>query len=52
MKAEKKCIFIKILCYTVAPLNGITLGPRRTDSINEMIPLTDTHVDLPNPIRP
>jgi hypothetical protein len=26
-----------------APLNGITLGPRQTDSINRIIPLTDTH---------
>jgi hypothetical protein len=25
-----------------APLKGITLGPRQTDSINRMIPLTDT----------
>jgi hypothetical protein len=26
-----------------APLNGITLGPRQTDYINRMIPLTHTH---------
>ncbi len=26
-----------------APLNRITLGPIQTDSINRMIPLTDTH---------
>jgi hypothetical protein len=43
---------ILIFSCTGAPLNGITLGPRRTDSINRMIPLTDTHVALPNPIRP
>jgi hypothetical protein len=29
-----------------APLKGITLGPRQTDSINRMIPLTDTCVAL------
>jgi hypothetical protein len=29
-----------------APLNGITLGPRQTDSINRMIPLTDTHFSI------
>jgi hypothetical protein len=27
----------------LALLNGITLGPRQTDSVNGMIPLTDTH---------
>ncbi len=27
-----------------SPLNGITLGPRQTDSINRMIPSTDTHL--------
>jgi hypothetical protein len=35
-----------------SPLNGITLGPRRTNSINRMIPLTDTHIALPSPNRP
>jgi hypothetical protein len=29
-----------------APLNRITLGPRQTDSINRMIPLTNTHTLL------
>ncbi len=29
-----------------APLNGITLGPRQTDPINRMIPLTDTHFSI------
>ncbi len=30
----------------LAPLNGITLGPTQTDSINQMIPLpTHTLVD-------
>jgi hypothetical protein len=35
-----------------APLNGITLGPRQTDSINRMIPLTDTHIALLRTNRP
>jgi len=35
-----------------APLNGITLGPRQTDSINRMIPLTDTHIAFPRTNRP
>ncbi len=35
-----------------APLNGITLGPRQTDSINRMIPLTNTHIALLRKNRP
>ncbi len=35
-----------------APLNEITLGPRQTDSINQMIPLTDTHIAFPRTNRP
>jgi uncharacterized membrane protein len=29
-----------------APLNGITLGLGQTDSINQMIPLTDMHFSI------
>jgi hypothetical protein len=40
---------ISIKCVKIiqwAPLNGITLGPRQTDPINQMIPLTDTHFGI------
>ncbi len=45
-------LFSKIVTYLVyllvqwAPLNGITLGPRQTDPISQMIPLTDTHFGI------
>jgi hypothetical protein len=29
-----------------APLNGITLGPRQTDPINGLIPLTNKYFDI------
>jgi hypothetical protein len=29
-----------------APLNWITLGPRQTDPINQMIPLTDKYFGI------
>ncbi len=37
---------------TVGALNGITLGPRQTDSINQMIPLTNTHSGWLTALRP
>ncbi len=39
-------MIITCLLLQWAPLNGITLGPRQTDLINRMIPLTDTHIAL------
>ena len=40
------CIFCMVIILEDivvqwAPLNGITLGPRQTDPINRMIPLTE-----------
>jgi hypothetical protein len=29
-----------------APLNGITLGPRQTDPINQLIPLTNKYFGI------
>jgi hypothetical protein len=43
---NEECIMSRHLSkYNIqwALLNGITLGPRQTDSINRMIPLIDTH---------
>jgi hypothetical protein len=49
---ETKIITIARNYVQWAPLNGITLGPRQTDSINRMIPLTDTHFLVLLPNRP
>jgi hypothetical protein len=40
----------KILIFPRA--NTIALGPRQTDSINQMIPLTNTHISLLRTNRP
>jgi hypothetical protein len=32
--------------YNKTYYSGITLGPRQTDPINRMIPLTDTHFSI------
>ncbi len=35
--------YIQIQKFQILPYTGITLGPKQTDLINQMIPLTDTH---------
>jgi hypothetical protein len=41
MKEKQEIILGGVVQW--APLNGITLGPRQTDLINRLIPLTDKY---------
>jgi hypothetical protein len=42
----KKLIIILIILLQWVSLNGITLGPRQTDPINRLIPLTDKYIGI------
>jgi hypothetical protein len=43
---QKRLPIVQIFQLQWAPLNGITLGPRQTDPINRMIPLTGKYFGI------